>query len=117
MPRNHVLGVPSEQSTGNSCLFAQDLFLDGLIRYTDLDGNKQIDVATEAFELWNPVGFLDGAIFDFAIDGDRGLVPSNEFNDNDQILSLVDLNGDGDFLDVGETLSLLSFDEQGSFPL
>ncbi len=97
-------------------LFAQDLFTDGLIRYTDLNQNGQIDVATEAFSVWDSVGFANGAIFDFAIDGDHGLVPSNEFNGDDQIFALYDLNGDGDFLDTGETVSFLSFSEQGEYP-
>ncbi|WP_424964776.1 hypothetical protein [Dinoroseobacter sp. S375] len=97
-------------------LFAQDLFTDGLIRYTDLNGDGLIDVSTEAFELWDPLGFVDGAIFDFAIEDGRGLIPSNDFNDNDEILLLTDLNGDGDFLDDGETTSLLLASEQGSLP-
>ncbi|MEP5759915.1 MAG: hypothetical protein ABJ327_11545 [Litoreibacter sp.] len=104
-------------SASGGDLFAQDLFTDGLIRYTDLNGDGQIDILTEAFNVWNPTGFLDGAIFDFAIDGSQGLVPSNSFDDNDEIVSLFDINGDGDFLDVGETTSFLSFDEQGTFPL
>ncbi|MEM9581676.1 MAG: hypothetical protein AAGA08_01020 [Pseudomonadota bacterium] len=104
-------------SASNGNLFAQDLFTDGLIRYTDLDLNGVIDPATEAFSVWSPIGFLDGAIFDFAIEGDRGLVPSNEFNDDDQIVALFDANGDGDFLDDGETISFLKFSDQGAFPL
>ena len=97
-------------------LFAQDLFTDGLIRYTDLDGNGQIDISTEAFNVWDAENFVDGAIFDFAIDGNRGLVPSNSFDDNDTILSLFDINGDGDFLDVDETQTFLLFSEQGTYP-
>ncbi|WP_424969242.1 VPLPA-CTERM sorting domain-containing protein [Dinoroseobacter sp. S76] len=97
-------------------LFAQDLFTDGLIRYTDLDKDGVIDVSTEAFELWDPLGFVDGAIFDFAVDGKRALVPSNDFNDDDEILLLTDLNGDGDFLDAGETQSFLLASAQGSLP-
>lgn len=104
-------------SASDGSLFAQDLFTDGLIRYTDLNGNGLIDVATEAVTVWDPTGFLDGAIFDFAIDGDRGLVPSNSFDDNDSIVALRDLNGDGDFLDAGETQNLLLFSEEGNFPL
>lgn len=103
-------------SASDGDLFAQDLFTDGLIKFTDLDGNGLIDVTSEAFDIWSPVGILDGAIFDFVIDGDRGLVPSNEFNDNDQIVALFDLNGDGDFFDAGETQTFLSFADQGTFP-
>lgn len=103
-------------SASGGSLFAQDLFTDGLLRYTDLDGSGQIDVATEAFNIWDPTGFADGAIFDFAVSGNRGLVPSNQFDDNDKILSLFDANGDGDFLDAGETLTVLQFNEQGIYP-
>ena len=70
----------------------------------------------EAFNIWDAAGFTDGAIFDFAIDGDRGLVPSNQFDDNDTILALLDINGDGDFLDAGETQTFLLFSEQGDYP-
>ncbi|AXI48390.1 hypothetical protein C1J03_21790 [Sulfitobacter sp. SK012] len=101
-------------SDGN--LFAQDLFTDGLLRYTDLDGDGLIDLASEAFNVWDATGFTDGAIFDFAIDGDRGLVPSNQLDDNDTLLALFDTNGDGDFLDLGETQTFLLFSEQGVYP-
>lgn len=104
-------------SAAGADLFAQDLFTDGLIRYTDLNLDGEIDITTEAFTVWDPTGIFDGATFDFAVEGDRGLVPSNEFNGNDQIVAIFDLNGDGDFLDTGETQSFLSFNEQGSFPL
>lgn len=104
-------------SASDGDLFAQDLFTDGLIRYTDLNGDGVIDVTTEAVNVWDPTGFLDGAIFDFAIEGDRGLVPSNSFDGDDSIVALRDLNGDGDFLDAGETQTLLLFSEEGNFPL
>jgi len=104
-------------AAGGGSLFAQDLFTDGLIRYIDFDGNGTINIATESSVLWDPTGYLDGAIFDFAIDGNQGLVPSNEFNDNDQILALFDLNNDGDFLDLGETTTFLSFSDHGQYPL
>ncbi|MEM6408885.1 MAG: VPLPA-CTERM sorting domain-containing protein [Pseudomonadota bacterium] len=102
-------------SAGN--LFAQDLFTDGLIKYTDVDGNGLIDVASEATNVWDPTGFVNGAIFDFAIKGSSGFVISNEFNDDDKVLSLFDLNGDGDFLDANETQSFVLFSEQGTYPL
>ena len=103
-------------SASNGNLFAQDVFTDGLLRYNDANGDGHIDVVSEAFNIWDSTSFADGAIFDFAIDGDHGLVPSNQYDDNDIILALFDKNGDGDFLDANETTTFLSFGAQGDYP-
>lgn len=78
-------------------------------RLTDLDGSGQIDSADEAVEVWNQDAMVGGSAaeigFSLAADEDgRVLVTANSFARNSTVLSLEDLNGDGDFLDAGETI-------------
>lgn len=79
-----------------------------LFRLTDLDGSGQIDDADEAVEVWNadalPEGFNAEIGFSVAADEDGNVVlTGNDFGGNSHVISLSDLNGDGDFLDAGET--------------
>lgn len=85
-----------------------------LFRLTDLDGSEQIDDQSEAVEVWNadalPEGFDIFVGFSVAADEDGNVALTADGN----VVSLSDLNGDGDFLDDGETEILGSdqFDSQ-----
>ncbi|GAB5469960.1 MAG: hypothetical protein Kilf2KO_29900 [Rhodospirillales bacterium] len=85
-----------------------------LFRLTDLDGSEQIDAQNEAVEVWNadalPEGFDMFVGFSVAADEDGKVTLTADGN----VVSLSDLNGDGDFLDAGETEILGSdqFDDQ-----
>ena len=96
-----------------------DTGISSVLRLTDLDGSGSIDQPNETVEIWNtsqiPSVFQTGAGFSIASDGNGRLaLTSNDldrFGDNVYILD--DLNGDGDYFDVGETNILASraFDE------
>lgn len=85
---------------------------------TDLDGSGMIDGAGEVAELWNNslldlefatfVGFGVAA----AENGDLVLT-SNGFGNEDTLIYLTDLNGDGDYFDDGETLVPLAGPRDG----
>lgn len=113
--KDKIFALSVEASNGN--LFSYDFFKDALVRYTDLNGNGVIDIDTERFVAWDASKIIDGAVFDFSIKGNRGFVTVNDFNNNDKLFSLVDLNGDGDFMDPGEYSAFLTFSEQGTYPL
>lgn len=77
-------------------------------RLTDLDGSGQIDDAAEAVQVWSadvlPEGLTSGISFSVAVDEDGNVVlTGNVFGSNSHLITLTDLNGDGDFLDEGET--------------
>ncbi|MEO1109926.1 MAG: Ig-like domain-containing protein [Pseudomonadota bacterium] len=79
-----------------------------LYRLTDLDGSGQIDDASEAVQVWSgdvlPEGLLSEISFSVAADEDGNVVlTGNDFAQNSHVITLSDLNGDGDFLDEGET--------------
>ena len=100
-------------------LFDFDTGVSSVLRLTDLDGSGAIDQPEETVEIWNtnqlPGVFDNLAGFSIASDGNGRLaLTSNDggrFGDNVYILE--DLNGDGDYFDVGETNVLASraFDE------
>ena len=108
--------------TDNSSVFALDLISDSIFRLTDIDNSGMIDQASEALEVWNPsvipTGFEFGANFAIAT-GPRGelSITSNGPDPNeDNIFRLIDLNGDGDYLDQDETIPYLSRALTGFFP-
>lgn len=79
-----------------------------LYRLTDLDGSGQIDDQSEAVEVWNasamPEGFGAEIGFSVAADEDGNLsLTANTFSGVNSVVRLSDLNGDGDYLDAGET--------------
>ncbi|MCV6592981.1 MAG: VPLPA-CTERM sorting domain-containing protein [Silicimonas sp.] len=111
---DRVFALSVAADAGN--LYSYDFIGDALARYTDLDGSGDIDMASERVDVWDATGFADGAIFDFIIEGNTALVTVNDFSDDDTLLKLTDLNGDGDFLDAGETATLLQFSQQGTYP-
>ena len=75
----------------------------------DLNGDGKIDAAEEAVEVWNASALPDGIDLDFGFDlnsngTDTLAIMSNGFTPADTgVYLLRDLNGDHDFLDVGET--------------
>lgn len=83
--------------------------LQSVYRLTDLDGSGHINSAAEATEVWNeswvPTGVSMGFSYGLAIGpGGELSVGSAGSTLLDNIFRLVDLNGDGDFLDPGETI-------------
>lgn len=90
-----------------------------IYRLTDLDGSGQIDSQAEATEVWNasamPEGFGAEIGFSVAADEDGNLtLTANTFRSANNVVRLSDLNGDGDFLDEGETsvFGSSSYDDQ-----
>ncbi|MEM8813061.1 MAG: Ig-like domain-containing protein [Pseudomonadota bacterium] len=123
---NNAFGVPIDfglaaDPDGNVYTLSflpNDAGLSSIFRLTDSDGSGQIDDASEAVEVWNsdalPAGFDIFTGFSVAADEDGNLaLTANGIDTN--IATLTDLNGDGDFLDEGETLILAS--SQVSDPL
>lgn len=89
-------------------------------RLRDLDGSGLIDLPAEVTEVWSeamvPPGVSLGSAFDLALGppGVLGLVSSgSDLQDN--VLVLSDLNGDGDFMDAGETSALVVGNGTGVF--
>lgn len=90
-----------------------------LVRFSDLDGSGVIDQPNETVTIWNssqlPGAFETFAAFSVAADGaGRIALTSNDFDAfGDNVYILTDVNGDGDYFDVGETNVLASraFDE------
>ncbi|MEM8697957.1 MAG: Ig-like domain-containing protein [Pseudomonadota bacterium] len=71
---------------------------------TDLNGSNTIDEAGEVVELWNATTLPEGqqtfVSFSIAADEDGRLVLTSDSN----VVLLTDLNGDGDYIDPGETV-------------
>ncbi|WP_299968630.1 Ig-like domain-containing protein [uncultured Roseobacter sp.] len=77
-------------------------------RLTDVDGSGQIDQQFEAIEVWNDKAMVGESLaeigFSLAAGPDGTLfVTANSFAGDSTVLALENLNGDGDFLDAGET--------------
>ncbi len=95
-----------------------------LFALEDLDFSGTIDSASEASEIWNtsflPEGFEAGAGFSITVDDSGIFITSNGGSgapEEDNVFHLVDLNGDGDFFDEGETTIWLSLVDNGEFPI
>lgn len=125
---NNPFGAPIDFALAgdDESLFVWE-FLDfdgaqSLYKLTDLDGNGLIDDVLEVVELWDtsllPSELVSGAGFGVAVDENGNIVlTSNGRNANeDNLFLLQDLNGDGDYLDEGETIAWLSREANGSFP-
>jgi hypothetical protein len=89
-------------------------------RLIDLNGSGDIDDASEVLEVWNedlvPAGYFLGASWALAIGpGGELLVASSGTDENDNVFRLLDLTGDGDFLDHGETIVWASGHGSGVF--
>ena len=83
-------------------------------KLNDLNGNGVIDNASEVQEIWNEalvagLGVQLGNAFSLAI-GENGelIIVSAGSDVKDNVFRLVDLNGDGDYLDDGETILWVS---------
>ncbi len=93
-----------------------------LFKLTDLDGSGSIDAVIEADEIWNtsylPDGLTSFAAFAVAATegGDIYLTSNASDAEGDNLFRLSDLNGDGDYLDAGETIGFLSRSVQGALP-
>ncbi len=79
-------------------------------RLTDLNGSGDIDQAAEAVEVWNtgllPAGFEYSVGFSIAAaeNGDVAVTSNGGAANQRNVVRLSDLNGDGDYLDAGETI-------------
>ena len=95
-------------------LFDFDTGVSSVLRLTDLDGSGAIDQPDETVEIWNteqlPSVFENFAGFSIASDGEGRLALTSNDSDRfgDNVYILEDLNGDGDYFDVGETNILAS---------
>ena len=118
---DNPFGVPVDfafEASGGSFFFWEFLNFSGpsaLRKVTDLDGSGAIDAANEVAEVWND-GLLDAAFrkfvgFGIAVDDESGdvvLTSNGGPAETDFLIYLSDLNGDGDYFDVGETVVPLS---------
>jgi hypothetical protein len=113
-------GAPVDfaHATANGSLYTWELTASGgvshVFRLTDLNGSGDIDQAAEAVEVWNtsklPAGFDNQVGFAVAASENGDLVVASNGGAANQrnVVRLSDLNGDGDYLDDGETIILAS---------
>lgn len=85
-----------------------------VFRLTDLNNNGTIDAANEVKEVWNtsflPAGFGNSVGFAIAAgeDGDLVVTSNSGTATERNVVHLTDLNGDGDYMDAGETVIFVS---------
>ena len=90
-------------------------------RLTDRNGSGDIDQASEVQEVWNsglmPAGFENSVGFAIAAsaNGDIAVTSNGTAANQKNVMRLTDLNGDGDYLDTGETILLASNALDASF--
>jgi hypothetical protein len=81
-----------------------------VFRLTDLNLSGTIDSAAEVQEVWNtsklPTGFDNSVGFSIAAaaNGDLAITSNGGAANQRNVVRLTDLNGDGDYLDSGETI-------------
>jgi hypothetical protein len=81
-----------------------------VFRLTDLNLSGTIDNAAEAVEVWNtsklPAGFDNSVGFSIAAaeNGDLAITSNGGAANQRNVVRLTDLNGDGDYMDNGETI-------------
>lgn len=115
-------------SANDKAVFVME-FLDfsgpqSLFKLTDLNGNGTIDDAAEAEEVWNdtalPTGFELFANFDIAVDAQGNIVLTSNGGsaspNQDNVVLLSDLDGNGDYFGTGETIIWTSRALTGDFP-
>ncbi|PID42678.1 MAG: hypothetical protein CSB48_08865 [Proteobacteria bacterium] len=125
---DNTLGVPVDFAfdTWNQSLVIWE-FLDfqgpqSVFRLTDVDNNNVIDSSGEVKEIWNsdylPNGFESLVAFAVAAGPDGELMLTSNGGDDNQknLIRLMDLNSDGDFFDVDETIVFASPATNGSYP-
>jgi Ca2+-binding RTX toxin-like protein len=113
-------GAPVDfaHAAANGSVYTWELTASGgvshVYRLTDLNGSGDIDQAAEAVEVWNtsklPAGFDNQVGFAIAASANGDLVVASNGGAASQrnVVRLSDLNGDGDYLDDGETIILAS---------
>jgi len=113
-------GAPVDfaHATANGSVYTWELTATGgvshVYRLTDLNGSGDIDQAAEAVEVWNtgklPAGFDNQVGFAIAAaeNGDLVVASNGGAANQRNVVRLTDLNGDGDYLDGGETIILAS---------
>ncbi|MEM8504154.1 MAG: hypothetical protein AAF716_13495 [Cyanobacteria bacterium P01_D01_bin.1] len=107
-----VIPVDFGLTTDGESLFAVELLdFDGPQSVFKIEDNGNTATTTE---VWNssavPDGYASSVAFSIAADGNGNLaITSNGIDANeDNVFTLVDNNGDGDYLDAGETIPYLS---------
>lgn len=121
------VGIDFAMATDESSVYVLEL-LDfsgpqSLFRLTDNDGSGSIDDAGEAMEIWNnsllPSDFELFAAFSVAIDpfGNFALTSNGGSANQDNVIFLTDLDGNGDYFGAGETNIWASREISGDFPV
>lgn len=93
-----------------------------VFRLNDRNGNNLIDDLTEVMEVWNdsllPDGFETSVAFSMAAGpgGELMLTSNGSAANQDNLIRLIDRNGDGDYLDNDETIIFASRELNGAFP-
>lgn len=107
----------------NGSLYGLDLDTQSVFRLTDENNSGNIDLASEALEVWNPsvipTGFAFGVgAFSLATGpkGELSITSNGTEANEDNVLRLIDLNSDGDYLDEDETIVYASRELNGFFP-
>jgi hypothetical protein len=109
-------GAPADfaMAAENGSVYTWDLTKVGdsqrVFRLTDLNLSGTIDSAAEAAEVWNtsklPAGFANGTGFAIAAaeNGDLAVTLFGGAVNQRNVVRLTDVNGDGDYMDDGETI-------------
>ncbi len=107
------VGIFSALATDGTSLYVIDLSgtPQVLFRLTDLNDSGTIDDASEVEAVWDethlPAGYGFSSTFGIAIGPNREIMMTSngsDTGDTDNLVRLVDFNGDGDYLDDGETI-------------
>jgi hypothetical protein len=117
------VGIGTSLVTDGTSLYVIDSAagaLRSLTRLTDLDGSGAIDQPNETEEVWNeslvPAGLELGSSFGAGIGpGGEVMIGSAGADIRDNMFRLIDMNGDGDFLDAGETIAWATGNGSGVF--
>ncbi|MEM1170981.1 MAG: PEP-CTERM sorting domain-containing protein [Cyanobacteria bacterium P01_H01_bin.35] len=108
----------------STSVYGLDLFSDSIFRLTDKNDSGSIDLASEALKVWEPSNIPTG--FDFGVgafsvatssSGELSITSNGSQPNEDNVFRLIDLNGDGDYLDADETTIYLSRELTGFFPV
>jgi hypothetical protein len=112
---------------GEQGLYVTDWFdftdghIDSIFRLVDLNGNWTIDNSSEAVQVWTEAALPMDAVFDIgfglAVGPNDDLMLGLNSGDTEgrSMIRLTDLNGDGDYMDPGETLTWGTALERGGF--
>ena len=122
---NNAYGVKTSfpLATDGTSLYVMDDDDNGvktLYRFTDLNGSKTLDSPDEFQVIWTedlvPEGYLLGSVFSITYGPDHKMaVESSGSDSKDNVFVLIDANGDGDYLDDGETTVWADANSSGEF--